>query len=116
MADTSTGGTVFDFTLCKVADQGRSAAKRIVGRSDGSYETFSYDRVARWFYAPKLVSGPAGMARLLAALATRPDVMLVMGGVRPGLDLSKPQLRRWADPVTEKNTLVDLPRGWLAKA
>ena len=65
-----------------MADQGRSAAKRIVGRSDGSCETFAYDRVAHWFYAPKLVSGHAGMARLLAALATRPDVMLVMGGVR----------------------------------
>ena len=111
MADPSTG---YAFTLCKVADQGRLAAKRIVGKTDGSYEKFDYDHVTRWFFAPKAVSGNSGMAALLAKLAKRRDVMLVMGSPRPGLNLSRPQLRRWADTRRTENTLVPMDRAWLA--
>ena len=111
MADPSTG---YAFTLCKVADYGRLASKRIVGKTDGSYEKFDYDHVTRWFFAPKTVSGNTGMAALLAKLAKRRDIMLVMGSPRPGLDLSRPQFRRWADTRKTENTLVAADRAWLA--
>ena len=54
------------------------------------------------------------MAALLQKLADRRDIMLVMGGIRPGLDLRKTQLRRWAGVDPARNTLLDVPRSWLA--
>lgn len=104
----------YEFTRCKVADRGGTAQKRIVGKDDGTYETFGYDHVTNWFFDPWRVSGNAGMAAFLRKVAVRPDLMLVMGAVRPGLDLRKPQLRRWVDADPRKNTLADTPRAWLA--
>ena len=41
----------YAFTLCKAADPGKLAAKRIVGKDDGSFEKFDYDRVNTWKFA-----------------------------------------------------------------
>ena len=103
----------YEFTLCKVADESRSTAKRIVGKDDGSYQKFDYDNVKKWFFAPKAVPGHAAMASLLGKLALRCDVMLVMGAPRPGLDLSRSQLRRAVERPGEPATLVAEPRAWL---
>ena len=78
----------FDSTLAKVADHGRSASKRVVGKTDGSFEKFDYDHVGQWFYAPKACPDHAGKARLLGKMAERRDLMLIMGAPRPGLDLA----------------------------
>ena len=45
--------TGYAFTLAKVADAGRTAAKRIFGRDDGSRDILAYDHVARWYFRPK---------------------------------------------------------------
>ena len=104
----------YAFTLCKVAEFDKFAAKRIVGKDDGSRVSFPYNHVGQWFLAAKTASSHAGMAALLRQLADRQDLMLVPGAIRPGLDLGRPQLRRWADPDPRKNTLVAAERAWLA--
>jgi hypothetical protein len=104
----------FAFTVLKVADRGKRATKRIVGKSDGSREVFAYDRVSRWRIYPREIAGLDRMAAFLGTLATRPDLMIVMGAPRDGVNLSQPMLRRWANPEPTKNTLTDCPRGWLA--
>ena len=104
----------FAFTLAKSADPGKRAAKKIVGKRDGSRETFAYDRVQHWLFRPAEIGNPDRLAAFLRQLAARPDLMLVMGAPRQGLDLSQPQLRRWADPDPTRNTLVDVPRAWVA--
>ena len=103
----------YEFTLCKVADESGSTAKRIVGKDDGSYQKFDHDNVKEWFFAPKAVPGHAAMASLLGKLALRSDLMLVMGAPRPGLDLSRSQLRRAVERPGEPATLVAEPRAWL---
>src|SRR5262245_59173945 len=104
----------FAFTVLKVADRGKYAAKRITGRSDGSRDVLAYDHVRKWRFHPRNVAGLEHMAAFLGSLATRPDLMVVMGAPRPGLDLARPQLRRWADLNPVGNTLIDVPRSWVA--
>ena len=58
-------------------------------------------------------AGHEAMVKMLIKLAERPDLMMVMGAPRPGLDLGRSHRRLWADLSACHNTLVTADRAWL---
>jgi hypothetical protein len=89
----------YEFTVCKVAEQGRIAAKRITWLADGSLSKSDYDNVTWWRFIPAEVASLEAMADALRSLALKPDRMLVMGEPVNGLNLRRPHRRLWADPA-----------------
>jgi hypothetical protein len=102
----------YEFTVCKVAEQGRIAAKRITWLADGSLSKSDYDNVTWWRFIPAEVASLEAMADALRSLALKPDRMLVMGEPVNGLNLRRPHRRLWADPAIA--TLHAVERAWAA--
>ena len=96
----------FEFTICMTADPGKIAVKRITPT-----ETIQYDNVFLWHFKPTIENSLEAMAERLRALALKPRRMIVMGAPLPGLDLSHPHRRLWAEP---RRATLDAPvRSWL---
>ncbi len=125
----------YAFTICAVAERGRTAAKTIRRRSDGTLRKREYDNVTFWNLIPltpessnanlrkvaRYAAGEAGerantaMAVILRTLAGVNDVMIVMGAPRAGYSSKMSSRRLWASALlTEPNTLFAVPRAWLA--
>lgn len=103
----------FQYTLLTAAEpEGKTACKRIVGKSDGSFESFSYDNVLRWRMQEVEARNHHVLARHLQVLAARTSSMIVMGKPVAGLDLRKPQLRRFGQGA-DGITLCDAPRRYV---
>jgi hypothetical protein len=102
----------FGFTVCKVAEQGRIAAKRITRLADGSLSKSNYDNVTWWRFIPADAASLEAMADALRSLALKPERMLVMGEPVNGLNLRLPHRRLWADPAIA--TLHAVERAWAA--
>ena len=96
----------FEFTICRVAEKDKIAAKRITPTT-----TVDYDLITWWRYEPAVETSLEGMAERLRALALQPRRMIVMGSPIDGLNLREAHRRRWADPDTA--TLCALARSWL---
>jgi hypothetical protein len=103
----------FSFTVATVAEPGLAATKRIIRHLDGRLEKSDYDRVALWCLKPMTTANIVSMAEVLRDLASRADRMILMGRPRPGLQLDRPQLRRWAAADPSTNTLEAVDRQWL---
>ena len=96
----------FAFTICKTAEPGKIAVKRITPT-----RTIQYDKVSWWRFEPAIENSLEAMAERLRALALKPRRMIVMGAPLPGLDLSHPHRRLWAEP---RRATLDAPvRSWL---
>ena len=104
---------VFEFTVARPAKRGLLAAKRIARLPDGGREVRGYDKAWRWFLTRACCMGLEEMAAMLRGLARQPDRCILMGAVMPGLDTSKPHLRRWSNSDAATNSLVELDRKWL---
>ena len=104
----------YEFTLMQSAEAGATAAKTATRAADGAISWKPYDNVMRWWMQPCTAAGNEEMSRKLRFFSARPELMIVAGAPIPGLDLSKPQLRRSnnSDPAT--NTLMNTPRSWVA--
>jgi hypothetical protein len=101
----------YAFTVCGVADAGKTAVKSIRLNADGSVTKTDYDLVANWTFNPTSAASHENMARRLRTLALDRRKMMVMGEPIAGLDLRKPHRRLWADPV--RATLCAVPREWI---
>ena len=104
---------VFEFTVARTASPGLLAAKQITRLADGSIDVRGYDHAREWFLAPARCADLEEMAAMLRGLARQPDRCILMGEIIPGLDTSKPHLRRWANADAATNSLVELDRQWL---
>jgi hypothetical protein len=103
----------FAFTLCRVANGGRIAAKRFVREADGSITRHDYDKVTLWGLHPVAETSLEGMADRLRALALDMACMIVMGVPAEGLDLFWAH-RRWsAESRGSSATLRAVDRAWL---
>ena len=102
----------YAFTVCTVADLGKSAVKTITRGADGSLTKKDYDLVVRWKFSPTVVESHEAMAAQLRGLALDRRKMVVMGERVADLDLGKPHRRLWADGAHA--TLRAAPRGWIA--
>jgi hypothetical protein len=101
----------YAFTVCTVADLGKSAVKTITRGADGSLPKKDYDLVVRWKFSPTAVESHEAMAAQLRGLALDRRKMVVMGEPVADLDLGKPHRRRWADRAPA--TLRATARGWI---
>jgi hypothetical protein len=96
----------FAFTICKTAEPGKIAVKRITPT-----RTIQYDKVSWWRFEPAIENSLEAMAERLRALALKPRRMIVMGAPLPSLDLSRPHRRLWAE---RRTATLDAPvRSWL---
>ena len=102
----------YDFTAACVAEAGRDATKTITRQADGSLLKRPYSNATWWRFIPGKLSSHREMAEVLRVLASASDVMIMMGEVAPGVDISQPQRRLWA-AEPEQNTLVPVDRAWL---
>ncbi len=107
------GADVYAFTLMQSAEAG-VAAKTALGTVGGAISWKPYDSVKWWWMHPCAAANNEEMERKLRLLSTRPELMIVAGAPIPGLNLSKPQLRRSNNSDANTNTLTNTPRGWLA--
>lgn len=120
----------FACTICSVAEDGRTAAKTIIGHADGTHSKRDYDFVTYWTLnalepngsnaelaelAEKLSGSTAlpTLAEVLRYLATQSTLMIVMGKPKPGHNPKHPCRRLWAQTRPENNTLFPTPRAWL---
>ena len=105
---------MFAFTICQTAIKGEFANKRITRLDSGLLTKSDYDHAYLWFY--QLMSRPSleAMAAMLKILSARPEAMIIAGAPKPGLDLRRSHVRRWAEPVPANNTLLSVARAWVA--
>src|SRR5262245_5466838 len=103
----------FVFTVARPTEPGLLAAKRIARLPDGSLDVRGYDNAWEWFLTPACCTDLQEMIATLRGLACQPDRCILMGEVLPGLNTSKPHLRRWANSDAATNSLVELDREWL---
>ena len=109
----------YEFTICAVAQRGRTAAKTIIRRADGTLHKREYDNVTYWSLIALTAESPnadlatvarrlagadatAAMATVLRTLAGMRDLMIVIGAPRPGHDPKRPCRRLWADVLDER--------------
>ena len=102
----------YAFTVCAVADLGKTAVKTITRGVGGSLMKKDFDLVLRWKFSPAAAESHEAMAAQLRGLALDRRKMVVMGEPVAGLDPGKPHRRRWADRASA--TLCATPRGWIA--
>ncbi len=111
----STADTGFAFTICTAADAGTLATKKIERRPMGEIVQTDYAKSAyRWYLKPQWEPTLEAMVSRLNVMAAEPASMVVMGEPLPHVDLSVPQVRRWARPNPADNSLAGVPRAWIA--
>lgn len=89
----------FEFTICTVADAGKTAVKRITPT-----ETIPYAYVKWWRFEPAVETSLEGMAERLRGLALQPKKMIVMGSPVAGLDLRQMHRRLSAAAQVDAGT------------
>src|SRR4051812_48877819 len=111
MASSSLPG----FAATRLVVQGQLATKQIRRGGDGSLEKIDYSQGAKWWRMSRFDAADHGaMAAELEKLAAMPQSLLVMGDCVPGLDLALEHRRRWAASDPLENTLLAVPRAWMA--
>ena len=104
----------FALTVLGLADADRVAVKTLTRLADGSIHSSDYDNGLEWWLKPFDAGADFNrMARALRAMAA-PRLIVCMGEPKPGLDLSPPQRRLWARSDPSENTIVAIPRAWVA--
>ena len=102
----------FAATRLVVQGQGKLATKQI---RRGCLEKIDYSEGAKWWRMSLFAAADHGaMAAELEKLAAMPRSLLVMGDCVPGLDLALEHRRRWAASEPLENTLIAVPRAWMA--
>lgn len=104
---------MFSFTIIQSAQRDKFANKTIKSLGDLGVSKSDYGNVYWWFFQPQTRHSLGAMVELLRMLARRPEAALIMGAPKPGVDLQRPHVRRWADPVAAENTLIAVDRAWL---
>ena len=105
----------FAATRLVVQGQGKLATKQIRRGGDGCLEKIDYSEGAKWWRMSLFAAADHGaMAAELEKLAAMPRSLLVMGDCVPGLDLALEHRRRWAASEPLENTLIAVPRAWMA--
>jgi hypothetical protein len=105
----------FAATQLGLADPGRCAVKRLTLQPDGSITSSDYDNGYEWWF--RLFDAGSDfdrMAHELRRMARLDRVILCMGSPKPGLDLSTPHRRLWARSDPRENTMITVPRAWIA--
>ena len=89
--------------------------KTLTKLPDGSIQSNEYDNGYEWFFKPfDAGSDFDRMARELRLMARMERVILCMGSPKPGLDLDLPQRRLWMRSDPNENTMIAVPRAWIA--
>ena len=88
----------------------RGAVKSYLREPSGVIAETQYQLQKLWLAWPMTITCFDGMADLLAWLVEEQNTMLVRGAPKPGIDTSKPILRRIHGDTA---TLMDVPRRWL---
>jgi hypothetical protein len=105
----------FEATQLGLVDAGRRAVKTLTKLADGSIQSSDYDHGYEWLFKPfDAGSDFDRMARELRLMAVMERVILCMGAPVAGLDLDQPHVRRWARSALFENTMLAVPRAWIA--
>lgn len=105
----------FKATQLGLVDAGRCAVKSLTKLADGSITSNEYDHGFEWLFKP--FDGGSDfdrMGRELRLMAVMDRVILCMGAPIAGLDLNQPHVRRWARSGLFENTMLAVPRAWIA--
>ena len=111
---TSSNLPGFQATQLGLVDAGRCAVKTLTRLADGSISS-EYDHGFEWLFKPFIAGADFDrMARELRLVALMDRVILCMGAPVAGLDLDRPHVRRWARSGLFENTMIAVPRAWIA--